>query len=484
MGRRYFTYLLFILLISCSPSNEKPFISFYEPAYLVIENVDAKDTSRFYGMYKRVFPTSIERTDTINLNAKQRYILEYSVQKPEKVYLYLDDSTYIPLFLTPSDSLHISFKTYSRQSPLQNIEFDGKLSSVNYYYLQKKADFGNSISQKRIDLQNPEYSLQQYKDSILSYIDIELNYLTKYAEHNNLPNWFQEYEKSEISYSIVSLLDIVYYRRDMLKKTTEIPNNYYDFLDEMLIDNPAAIFSSNYYYFLSSFFYHKYTSEEIKRLPVNQRLKKTVPRSFDLADSLLSKDVAEIYKLYSITNYALKRNDTELIKSLLTKLEDADYNEKYLKYIKDLLEKSVLLHQGDLAPEFYLLGDDNNYYGLKDFRGKIILLNFWFPGCLPCIKEVPYERRLVDSFGKDDFALLNICLFTEQDEWNNAIVKYDMAGINLFANENWKTVLSNNYYLRSYPHYTLIDRDGIVINNKCPKPSENLIEIIKKELYE
>lgn len=44
-------------------------------------------------------------------------------------------------------------------------------------------------------------------------------------------------------------------------------------------------------------------------------------------------------------------------------------------------------------PEF----DSTKAYGLKDFEGKVILLNFWASWCVPCVREIPSMMRLVEK---------------------------------------------------------------------------------------
>lgn len=47
---------------------------------------------------------------------------------------------------------------------------------------------------------------------------------------------------------------------------------------------------------------------------------------------------------------------------------------------------------------------------LKNFKGRIVLLNFWATWCLPCIKELPSMERLQTKFKEDDFTIIAISL--------------------------------------------------------------------------
>ncbi|MCG6939355.1 MAG: TlpA family protein disulfide reductase [Gammaproteobacteria bacterium] len=45
---------------------------------------------------------------------------------------------------------------------------------------------------------------------------------------------------------------------------------------------------------------------------------------------------------------------------------------------------------------------------LHDYRGKVVLVNFWASWCLPCIQEMPGMKRLADSLRDQDFVLLTL----------------------------------------------------------------------------
>jgi len=147
------------------------------------------------------------------------------------------------------------------------------------------------------------------------------------------------------------------------------------------------------------------------------------------------------------------------------------YLEKYLK------DKSTL-KKGIKAPEFYLVDTNNEYKSLSDFKGSVLLLNFWFPGCKGCIMEIPFEKKIIKEFENKNFNLINICFYSSISNWKNAIKELGMEGVNLFANKNWQQKLIKNYKLSFYPHYTLIDKYGKVFSNNPKRPSEGISKSI------
>src|SRR5437667_12800526 len=58
------------------------------------------------------------------------------------------------------------------------------------------------------------------------------------------------------------------------------------------------------------------------------------------------------------------------------------------------------------TPEFTLATPEGKKISLKDFRGKIVFLNFWASWCVPCHEEMPAMERLYQEFKDRNFAVL------------------------------------------------------------------------------
>ncbi|HET8563947.1 MAG TPA: redoxin domain-containing protein, partial [Candidatus Binatia bacterium] len=54
------------------------------------------------------------------------------------------------------------------------------------------------------------------------------------------------------------------------------------------------------------------------------------------------------------------------------------------------------------TPDFTLLTPNGKKIALKDFRGKLVFLNFWASWCVPCREEMPAMERLYQEFKDKD----------------------------------------------------------------------------------
>jgi peroxiredoxin len=60
------------------------------------------------------------------------------------------------------------------------------------------------------------------------------------------------------------------------------------------------------------------------------------------------------------------------------------------------------------TPDFTLPNPQGKKISLKDFRGKIVFLNFWASWCLPCRDEMPAMERLYQEFKDRNFVILAV----------------------------------------------------------------------------
>jgi thiol-disulfide isomerase/thioredoxin len=64
--------------------------------------------------------------------------------------------------------------------------------------------------------------------------------------------------------------------------------------------------------------------------------------------------------------------------------------------------------QGGPVPALELQSLDGKQHQITDYRGKVLVLNFWATWCAPCVKEMPSMESLAKRLSDQDFALLTV----------------------------------------------------------------------------
>ncbi|WP_296316674.1 TlpA family protein disulfide reductase [Winogradskyella sp. UBA3174] len=147
-----------------------------------------------------------------------------------------------------------------------------------------------------------------------------------------------------------------------------------------------------------------------------------------------------LYLLLAITAYIM-----------LTKVSNIDYNEE--------IPQLVLENH---------LGESKTF---SDYKGKVLLVDFWFQGCQPCLEEMKYFPELLKKYDSE-LAIMSISIDPEKRTkflLENKPKPWDFLEAD---NENWTFYndnMSDYSYVKqlgitSYPTYLLFDKEGNFIN--------------------
>ncbi len=114
---------------------------------------------------------------------------------------------------------------------------------------------------------------------------------------------------------------------------------------------------------------------------------------------------------------------------------------------------------GKPAPDFTLRSDQGDNKKLSEYRGKVVLINFWASWCGPCQQELPKLAELKDLHDVRDFELLSINIDEEPEK---ALRLAKKVGINFPVLFDEEKQVSKLYDIDAMPMTVLIDRNGDV----------------------
>ena len=126
--------------------------------------------------------------------------------------------------------------------------------------------------------------------------------------------------------------------------------------------------------------------------------------------------------------------------------------------ISFVLNELEALHNKTAPPfEFYLLADESRK-NITDYKGKLVLLNYWATWCAPCIKEMP-ELNLLQNKYRDQ-GLIVIAL---SDEDRERLIKFSerkpFSVAAAYSKEfHWADIQSER------PMSFLINREGLIVD--------------------
>jgi peroxiredoxin len=114
------------------------------------------------------------------------------------------------------------------------------------------------------------------------------------------------------------------------------------------------------------------------------------------------------------------------------------------------------------APDFALPDMDGEVHRLADYRGKVLLINFWATWCPPCRREMPSMQRLYRLLGEEGFAVLAIDEFESEDEVFGFVGQLEVEPeFPILLDATSETAQA--YGVRGLPSSFVLDREGRIV---------------------
>lgn len=119
---------------------------------------------------------------------------------------------------------------------------------------------------------------------------------------------------------------------------------------------------------------------------------------------------------------------------------------------------------GQPAPDFNLKDIQGRPVRLSDYRGKVVLLNFWATWCAPCRAEIPHLVELYKAHGPERLAVIGVSIDRASLSRVEAFVQeYKMEYPVIYAGRDINMLNQRFGSIRAIPTTFLIDQEGRVV---------------------
>ncbi|HYV93408.1 MAG TPA: TlpA disulfide reductase family protein [Chitinophagales bacterium] len=122
-------------------------------------------------------------------------------------------------------------------------------------------------------------------------------------------------------------------------------------------------------------------------------------------------------------------------------------------------KREPLLAAGAMAPEWKLPSPWGDSISLTQFKGKTVILDFWYIGCFPCLKTYPVMDSLYKKYENQNIVILGMDAY----DTSAAKIKEFLSKRNIRYPQTMNAkIVASQYHVHGYPTMYVIDGKGII----------------------
>ena len=270
----------------------------------------------------------------------------------------------------------------------------------------------------------------------------------EYAHINNIENYEEYYQ---------------YLTKDTSFKASEsLYNSYKEF---NFADNYAFENSSAYKTLLTSYY------ARIAKDAFSNSDKDIALAYLETVDHKFPNGAIKDELMFNYLRYGMKANNA--LEDVYNLYKASNQNTENLSEVTNSYKTLSNLRPGKASPSF----DYENFKGgktsLEDLKGKVVYVDVWATWCGPCLREIPALKILEADYHNKNIAFVSLSIDEKKDynKWRTMITEKNLDGIQLMADNDWKSKFVIDYGIKGIPRFIIIDTKGNIVNSDAPRPS-------------
>jgi len=154
-------------------------------------------------------------------------------------------------------------------------------------------------------------------------------------------------------------------------------------------------------------------------------------------------------------------NDNDVFKlAYLTKFTQEELQEMMETYQNQSASFDAAL-KGKPLPDFVFKDILGNTYTPEDIKGKVVVINFWFINCAPCVEEMPELNKLVKEYENNKDVLFLALTLDEKGSMLNKFLETNVFNYNIIPDS--QDYIMNKLQVNSFPTHIVLDKNSNVV---------------------
>lgn len=133
---------------------------------------------------------------------------------------------------------------------------------------------------------------------------------------------------------------------------------------------------------------------------------------------------------------------------------------------------------GEVAPDFNATTIDGKPIKLSDYKGKVVLLDFWATWCGPCLMELPNVKKVYEAHKDKGFEIIGISADEDVADLKKLVEQENIQWPQIFDGGDKGGAIQEQYGVMKYPTTILLDKEGKI--NTIDASGDELGDAVEK----
>lgn len=415
---------------------------------------------------------------------KGAFSLDLELKQPRFVtFRYNEDE--LDFFVEPGQDLQLVFNASDMKNTLRTA---GSAAPANRYLDAYGKEFADWEDEKKLEEKALADNIDLFEMDLYDTRDAQRNFLKTYKDKAKLSEGFQTYAKRHIELNYWAALYAFPIRKANQKvkvlKVSKLPEIMISEFDMAMLNNDDALIDPVQRTLV--WYYITYQTSKENGFQKYTDMSKSMMDKYTTSFDQLEGTTQLYYMARLLHEYCIK-TPPSTVRRVHKALESIDAEGGYTEIATErcgdrMAEEDAVVVKDDTmddeedgvgASSFKMTNLKGKKITLKEFKGKVVYIDFWASWCGPCRKQFPFAKKLKHSLTKSqkkDIVFLYISIDNTEQIWKSAIEKLGIEGYHVLSTGGWNSRAVKYFGINSIPRYMIVDKKGKIVDIDAKRP--------------